>query len=542
MKQILNRPKQIQRAETPQAGRYGSNSISGCGLPPEMVDQAIHRLAWVALFYVLAHFFFRLLFFITTPAATLQRSPFVLLDIAMVGATSTGALMCAMAWSRRLSPALMLDLGLLFEVVGALWIALAEASNPQILAMPLRGVSSISLWITIFVLVVPTTRGKTILAAFGAALMGPVGLLIGTLYYERPVASLAAWLQLNAPNFLFAAFAIVLSSFIYRLGCEVTKVREMGSYRLVELLGAGGMGEVWRAQHRMLARPSAIKLIRPENCPECVEEDGTLRRRFEREVQATATLRSPHTIAVYDFGTSDDGRFYYVMEYLEGFDLETLVKRFGPLPAERVVYFLLQVCDSLAEAHLHGLIHRDIKPRNIFVSRLGLSYDFIKVLDFGLVKSSATSEATQSQVTVAGTTTGTPAYMAPEIALARGGVDGRADIYSLGCVAYWLITGQLVFEEQGSLPVLLAHIQTPPVPPSQRTEIEIPAELEAIILSCLEKDPGRRPETAEELAARLSACRLREPWNSRSAEEWWHKHMPSMVLRPGRELQLAGSP
>jgi serine/threonine-protein kinase len=227
------------------------------------------------------------------------------------------------------------------------------------------------------------------------------------------------------------------------------------------------------------------------------------------------------------------------MELLDGFDLEKLVKRFGPLLPERVIYFLLQVCDSLGEAHLQGLIHRDIKPKNIFVSRLGLYYDFIKVLDFGLVKSTSREESTQSEVTMAGTTTGTPAYMAPEVALGKTDVDGRADIYSLGCVAYWLCTGQLVFEGSGSLPIILAHIQSAPIPPSQRTEVVLPADFEQVILSCLEKDPERRPQTAEELRARLNACSVANAWNQTRAREWWRMHMPSLVLQPAVRPQEA---
>jgi len=269
---------------------------------------------------------------------------------------------------------------------------------------------------------------------------------------------------------------------------------------------------------------------------------GTLQRRFEREVQATAALRSPHTVAVYDFGSTNDGSFYYVMELLDGLDMETLVQRFGPQPPDRVIQFLLQACDSLAEAHLNGLIHRDIKPKNLFVCRLGLSYDFVKVLDFGLVKSKAMPEMSRDQLTIEGTTTGTPAYMAPEIALGKSNVDGRADIYSLGCVAYWLLTGQLVFEGSAPLSVLLSHIQETPVPPSQRSELEIPAELERIVLACLEKDPDRRPQSATELMALLAADPLSKLWTPQRAESWWRTYEPSLVIRPATAVQMAGIP
>jgi serine/threonine-protein kinase len=247
-------------------------------------------------------------------------------------------------------------------------------------------------------------------------------------------------------------------------------------------------------------------------------------------------------VAVYDYGSTDEGCFYYVMELLDGFDLEALVRRFGPQPPERVAHFLLQACDSLAEAHSIGLIHRDIKPKNMFVCRLGLSYDFLKVLDFGLVKSSHAPEVTRDQLTMDGTTTGTPAYMAPEMALGKAAADGRSDIYALGCVAYWLLTGHLVFEGTGALPVLLAHVRETPVPPSQRSELEIPADLERVVMACLERDPERRPQSAAELAEMLAALPLARDWSQRRAEEWWRTHEPALALKAVAVLEPAGKP
>ena len=531
MQEPIGGPTQIFRAETPRSRALYQSKISGCGmLPPDFVEKAVGRLGWIALFYAIAHPIIRLVEFPGTLLEALGRSQFPLVDIALVGAVLSGGLISALAWSRKVPPALMLDLGLLFEVVGAFWIALVEHGMPTMADLPFRGVSAISLWITFFVLVVPSTLGKTVLAALTTALMGPLGLLVFILYYGNPAPPVGRWVEFFFANFLFAAFAIVLSRFIYNLGCDVTKAREMGSYKLVELLGAGGMGEVWRAEHRMLARPAAIKLIRADVCGRSDEQAGTLHRRFEREVQATAALRSPHTVAVYDFGTTADGCFYYVMELLDGFDLEKLVERFGPQPPERVISFLLQACDSLAEAHGGGLIHRDIKPKNMFMCRLGFHYDFIKVLDFGLVKSAVPSESYQDQLTLDGTTTGTPAYMSPEMALGEKNVDARADIYSLGCVAYWLLTGQLVFEGNTPLAVLVAHIQKPPIPPSERTELVIPEDLERVILSCLDKDPGKRPQSAQELARLLETCRVAGGWNRTQAEDWWRTHAPSLAV------------
>jgi serine/threonine-protein kinase len=226
------------------------------------------------------------------------------------------------------------------------------------------------------------------------------------------------------------------------------------------------------------------------------------------------------------------------MELLEGLDLEKLVTRFGPQSPERVIHFLLQACDSLSEAHARGLIHRDIKPQNLFASRLGLNYDFVKVLDFGLVKTPALLNNSHIRLTLDGTTTGTPAFMAPEIALGNP-VDARSDIYSLGCVAYRMLTGGQVFQRDTAMTVLLAHIQEDPVPPSQRTELEIPPELDRAILACLEKNPAKRPQTAQELARLLAACRLPQPWDSFRAEQWWNTHIPDLGVPQREEFAAA---
>jgi serine/threonine-protein kinase len=529
MQAAHNHAAHVLRADTPNPAGSGWGKLSNCALPLDIMEQAVSRLGWLALFYAIAHPMFRLVAHSGSLANTLRPSEYPLVDFALIGAMVSGGVVCALAWSRRLPPALMLDIGLLFEVVGAFWIALVEHGMPETANLPFRGISSVGAWITFFVLVVPTTLGKTVLAALTTAWMGPVGMLVSLSYHGSTVPAFGLWVQFFFSNFLFATFAVILSRFVYDLGCDMNKAREMGSYQLVEPLGAGGMGEVWRAEHRMLARPAAIKLIRSEVCNMSDSRAGTLHRRFEREVQATAALRSPHTVAVYDYGTTADGCFYYVMELLDGFDLETLVQRFGPQPPERVVSFLLQACDSLAEAHGTGLIHRDIKPKNLFVSRLGLNYDFVKVLDFGLVKSTSAPDDYQSQLTLDGTTTGTPAYMSPEMALGDKTLDARSDIYSLGCVAYWLLTGQLVFEGNTPTAVLLAHIQQPPVPPSQRTEIPVPEDLERVILSCLAKDPAERPLSVQEMARLLESCSRNHDWDRMRAERWWRTHAPALA-------------
>jgi serine/threonine-protein kinase len=313
---------------------------------------------------------------------------------------------------------------------------------------------------------------------------------------------------------------------IYRLGRDVTLAREMGSYRLVAKLGEGGMGEVWRAQHRMLARPAAIKLIHGASLGADARSAAALVARFEREAQATALLQSPHTVEVYDFGTTEDGAFYYVMELLEGIDLEQLVRRFGPLPPSRVIHLLQQVCRSLAEAHQRGLVHRDIKPANIYICRHALEEDFVKVLDFGLVRQRSGPETPDDlQLSRTGVIHGTPAYLAPEAARGDRDIDGRADLYAVGCVAYWLLTGRRVFEKNNYAAMILAHATQQPDPPSTYAAEPLPPGLEAIVLRCLAKEPGDRVQSAEELSVQLGGVALASPWTTAQAAAWWRSHM-----------------
>jgi serine/threonine-protein kinase len=326
----------------------------------------------------------------------------------------------------------------------------------------------------------------------------------------------------------------------------VAEANELGQYVLEEKIGGGGMGEVWRARHRLLIRPAAIKLIRPQ----VSGDPELLLRRFEREARATAALKSPHTVQLYDFGATDDGRLYYVMELLDGLDLDTLVRRYGPLPAERVVHILRQVCSSLQDAHANGLVHRDIKPENIVVSRAGTTFDFAKVLDFGLVKlgTARNGEDDAVKLSTAGVVAGTPAFMAPETVLGVADTDHRVDLYALGCVAYWLLTGKLIFEGKNVVEVMFHHAHTPPPRLSTRSELPVPAQLEELVMQCLEKDPARRPASAEAVTARLDAVRLESAWTVDRAERWWAMHRPLppdarraaevLLSQEGRELRI----
>jgi serine/threonine-protein kinase len=323
---------------------------------------------------------------------------------------------------------------------------------------------------------------------------------------------------MHYPDYLLVGVAVVIAQVVTKLGQQVTRAREMGSYELGELLGRGGMGEVYRATHRMLARPAAIKLIRPEMLSGADEDAQLAVRRFRREAEAAANLRSPHTVEIYDFGVTDDGTLYYVMEMLDGLDLETLVRNHGPLPPSRVVHIIQQVCDSLEEAHTNGLVHRDIKPANIHVGRVGLEDDFVKVLDFGLVKPTA-ALTDNSLGTAAGLTPGTPAYMAPEVALGDR-ADARADIYALGCVTYYLLTGKLVFEADNLFQLVVKHLQEEPEPPSRRTQLPVPAQLDAVVLACLVKARENRMRSAGELRRALGSVGV-PVWRGDQAAQWW---------------------
>jgi serine/threonine-protein kinase len=368
-------------------------------------------------------------------------------------------------------------------------------------------------------------------AAIAAGATAPLGLLALDLAGEV-MGTADGYLSASVGSALSVGIAYMGARVIYGLGREVAAARELGSYLLEEKLGQGGMGEVWRARHRLLARPAAIKVIRPalatDGRPGWLED---LRRRFEREAQVTASLRSPHTVGLYDFGVAEDGSFYYVMELLDGLDADRLVKRFGPLPVERVVHVLGQVCHSLSEADSRGLVHRDIKPANIFLCRYGEEHDFVKVLDFGLVtapQADARDGVSGIDLTRENAIHGTPAFIAPEQALGKPGLDGRVDVYATGCVAYWLLTGKTVFGADTRMGLLMQHVSAVPAAPSTRTDQPIPAALDRLVLECLAKDPEQRPRSAKELGARLKEIEGDGigRWTEERARGWWDEHRP----------------
>jgi serine/threonine-protein kinase len=360
-------------------------------------------------------------------------------------------------------------------------------------------------------------------------------LVLGLLASAFPVTTSHIWsahVHTTIPRALASIFTanwclggVVISTLasraIFGLRQQVREASQLGQYTLLEKIGEGGMGAVYRASHAMLRRPTAIKLLLPEKA-------GTNQiERFEREVQLTGRLTHPNTISVFDYGRTPDGVFYYAMEYLEGLNLQDLVRFDGPQPPGRVVHILRQVAGSLAEAHGIGLIHRDIKPANvILVAERGGAPDVVKVVDFGLVKDlHQNAQLTQDQLV------GTPHFLSPEAIRSPEDVEARSDLYSLGCVAYFLLTGQTVFEGRTLVEVATHLLNTRPIPPSRRLGGPVPETLSALILSCLEKEPDRRPRSAEAFLAALDACRDVPPWTGEHARAWWSTEGMTIMAR-----------
>lgn len=435
--------------------------------------------------------------------------------------------------------------GVAYEVLLAFLLGLSDAVTLSFDA-PSQQVSWSSVVIVFFPFLIPAAPRVVLTASLVSAAMTPFSLAIMFAIEQRSWPAAATSVSLVLPPFVCALLAWAPTNVLYRLRSAVQQARRLGNYELSERLGAGGMGEVWRARHRLLARPAAVKLIKPEvlGARDEVSREQLLAR-FEHEARVTASLDSPHTVELYDFGVSADGELFIVMELLDGLDTETLVERFGPLPSERVAHLLMQACDSLEDAHRRGLVHRDVKPANLFVARKGVEFDFLKVLDFGLVKrwqpgneASLTESLagalasnqtdlgqTEPGQTELGQIVGTPAFLAPEAVTGTGGLDHRADIYALGCVGYWLLTGCMVFADPTVMGVAIAHVTRAPEPPSTRTTAVIAPELERLVLQCLAKEPAKRPPSARVLREALAAIRFAAPWSRERASAWWHDHV-----------------
>ncbi|HEX3600808.1 MAG TPA: serine/threonine-protein kinase [Lacipirellulaceae bacterium] len=370
-----------------------------------------------------------------------------------------------------------------------------------------------------YAIFIPNTwqRAAAVIGAMGIV---PIAML--AYFYTIPAFNALA-IQPEYAGFVSAQFlilaivvmtALVGVQTIGTLRREAFAAKQLGQYRLKRRLGSGGMGEVYLAEHQMMKRPCAVKLIRPDKAG-----DPRMLARFEREVRATAKLSHWNSIDIYDYGRTADGTFYYVMEYLPGHNLGEIVAEYGPIPPARTLFLMDQVCGALAEAHGMGLVHRDIKPANIFCAYRGGVFDVVKLLDFGLAK--PTMEKSQNaQLTLAGTITGSPLFMSPEQASGDDAVDARSDIYSLGAVMYYMLTGQPPFMSENPLKVMIAHASQEVVPPRQINP-ELPTELEEVVLRCLEKDPEHRFQDIASLRTALREIALDDAWSSDLAAQWW---------------------
>ncbi len=452
--------------------------------------------------------------------AAAQQSPLFRLSALFLVLAGVG--LAALQRSELVSAQDLLDVGLVFEVAGSCALTLMENATPWG-NTPIRGSTAAATWLAICVVIIPNKPWKSIAAAISAAAIVPAGHLIAAQLVGYPVLPWNRLLSYSLGPVFVAGWTPFISTRIHHLHEDLSRSHDFGSYELEKLLGCGGMGEVWLARHRLLRRDAAVKVVLAGLLEHAGHsERRQIRKRFESEAQAIASLRSPHTVAIYDYGLAENGSLYYAMEYLHGLDAETLVNQYGPQPAGRVVWFLRQACESLEEAHDAGLVHRDIKGSNVFICRLGKRTDFVKVLDFGLVKDLA--RATQTALTRSNTS-GTPAFMAPE--QVRGeDIDARTDIYGLGCLAYFLLTGTVVFDKPSAMAMAMAHLTDQPQPPSMRSELPVPQSLERVVMACLEKSRERRPQSVAEFRAMLDGCVDFTPWTAADAHQWWVLHRP----------------
>ena len=392
----------------------------------------------------------------------------------------------------------------------------------------------------IYALFIPNTwrRAAKLIVPMALAPLS-VPWILGAVHPELyRVAIKAASLQRISEDGLFLVLGALTAIFgthtINTLRIEAYRARLLNQYRLGRKLGGGGMGEVYLAEHQLLKRPCAIKLIRSD-----LIGNQRVFARFEREVRATAQLSHWNTIEIFDYGRNDNGAFFYVMEYLPGLSLAELVERFGPMPPARVIYLLRQACEALHEAHEAGLVHRDIKPANIMAAFRGGRHDVAKLLDFGLVKTLREDEKAP-HLSREGTVTGSPLYMAPEQIMRTREPDRRTDIYGLGAVAYFMLTGRPPFRGANSMEVMMAHVRDSVTPPSQLRS-EFPADLERVVLRCLAKNPDERYQETPRLAEELERCAEAPNWSSRHAALWWQEHQDQTHAQPARQANVPGS-
>ena len=454
-----------------------------------------------------------------------ENSNFYLFSLHVVVVIVLGLLaipLCSGAWSFNLRTLRLLE-WVVFGLPVLLFLALQYQTTLRCcLNLHFLDVSG-GYWlglIFVYALFIPnTTRRASIMISL--IVLAPIGMIVA-MYFIHPEFSRMLDSSMFAVERLTGFILLmILSAVAGVLGVdsigslrkEAYEARQLGRYVLKEKIGAGGMGEVYLAEHYLLKRPCVIKLIRPDRAG-----DEKVLKRFQREVQATAKLTHWNTVEIFDFGHTDEGTFYYVMEYLPGMSLAELVQQHGALPPERAVHLLVQICGALGEAHAAGLIHRDIKPGNIFAARRGGIYDVAKLLDFGLVKPLMDDQPLD--LTAEGTVTGSPLFMSPEQAMGESSADMRTDIYSLGAVAYYLVTGRPPFVADKSIKIIIAHANDPVIPPSKHCS-DVPADLERVILRCLEKNPADRFQSVDEVARALNACESAGRWSMDHSTQWW---------------------
>ena len=512
-------PDSSQVSDDPSSANIGLAKVTRPRLSDETATLLRQRLRAVAviLAVILAVAFVRSL--------TLVNAPFLALRIGVLVIVVSSCLLLHSRIKLSLKQTRLLEL-LVFAVV-VLQIMFALSRRTWDFAVDGDAVSAASgktfiifLWsvlILLYGMFMPNTWKRAAIILIPAACF-PYATLFVMRWQSDRVACVfdADQFGMPMPMPFIAAFAAVYASHvIHTIRREAFRARQFGQYRLLERLGAGGMGEVYKAEHVLLKRPCAIKLIKPGS-----ETDSTALARFEREVRATAELSHWNTVEIYDYGHTDDGTFYYVMELLHGLSLDELVNRHGPLPPARAVHLLRQTCRALGEAHASGLVHRDIKPANIFAARRGGIFDVAKLLDFGLVKQRTSEETEGQDVTSKGAFAGSPLFMAPEQATDFGEEDARSDIYSLGAVSYYLLTGKPPFSGQNPVKIIMAHSRDE-VTPLSKIRDDIPADLDQVVLRCLAKKPADRFADVESLEKALAACECANDWKEQQAANWW---------------------
>jgi hypothetical protein len=417
----------------------------------------------------------------------------------------------------------LIEAGVTFAICTTAVGILVMAKEPAVRAGP---AFAVAFTIVVRAAIVPSSGLRTLLIGLGAAAVVTTGQALAAPGTEPNAGFVGLW------TMAFAVSSAFVSRVIYGLQQQVLEARQLGQYVLEDKLGEGGMGVVYRAHHAMLRRDTAVKLLQTERAG---QENLA---RFEREVRQTARLSHPNTVTIFDYGRTPDGTFYYAMELLDGAGLDDVVAVAGPMPAERVVHVLSCVAGALREAHDVGLIHRDIKPQNIILCRQGGVLDVPKVVDFGLVKE--LDAAADGVETKANAILGTPLYMSPEAIKTPAGVDARSDLYALGAVGYYLLTGEHVFHAETVVEVCLKHLGEEPIPPSVRLGAPIPRSLERLVLDCLAKDPAARPQSASELLGRLGEAGT-PSWDAERARAWWEAHGAAVRSRRVASQPVTGS-